>query len=39
MVLLFETKEKKSSWKVKESIPRRSILGRQWNVVAMKLQK
>jgi hypothetical protein len=39
MVLLLETKEEKSSWKVKESVPRKSVLGRQWSAVAMKLQK
>jgi hypothetical protein len=39
MVLLLETKEEKSSWKVKESVPRRSVFRRQWNALATKLQK
>jgi hypothetical protein len=39
MVLLLETKEEKSSWKVKEFVPRRSAFRRQWNAVATKLQK
>jgi hypothetical protein len=39
MVLLLETRQEKSFWKVKESIIRRSVPKRQWNTVVMKLQK